>query len=217
MTTDTELIVLNTTKFGENSIILHALSRDFGRRGFLIRVGRRTGALTLLQPMNILEAQVTENPKSSLWTARNLGAKYPLEGIRSSFDKNAETMFMSEVLYRTVRDEALEEGLFDWCRKMILTLDSMESDYSNFHIRFLLEFAGALGFSPEIGDLAPFAGECIGELSRFMDLPFGESMLMPLTGAQRSSICRGIVKYLEYHTESTINLRSLEILHELYR
>ena len=65
MTTDTELIVLNTTKFGENSIILHALSRDFGRRGFLIRVGRRTGALTLLQPMNILEAQVTEIGRAS--------------------------------------------------------------------------------------------------------------------------------------------------------
>lgn len=216
MTSDTELIVLNTTKFGENSIILHALSKDWGRRGFMIRLGRKTGAMALLQPMNILEATVTENPKTSIWNARNLSAKYPLAGIRGNIYKNTMTMFMSEVLYRTVKDQVFEDGLFEWCVRSVMLLESMESDFSNFHIRFLLEFAAALGFSPEAGDIAPFSGAHKGKIAEFMTRSFGESMLISLTGEERAEICGAIIKYLERHTENAINIRSLPVLHELF-
>lgn len=124
---------------------------------------------------------------------------------------------MSEVLYRTVKDEALEDGLFDWCVRSVMLLESLQSDYSNFHIRFLLEFAAALGFSPEVDDIAPFAGGHIGRISEFMTLSFGESMLVPLTGEERGALCGAIIKYLEHHTESAINIRSLSVLHELFR
>ena len=46
MTTNTELIVLHTTKFGENSVVLHTLSREYGRRGFLVRgIGKKADGL----------------------------------------------------------------------------------------------------------------------------------------------------------------------------
>ena len=32
-----ELIVLSTTKVGENALVVHTLSREWGRRGFLVR------------------------------------------------------------------------------------------------------------------------------------------------------------------------------------
>lgn len=217
MSTDTELIVMNTTKFGENAIILHALSRDFGRKSFMLRIGRKSGVMALLQPMNVLEATVADNPKSTLGTARSLWAKYPLSSIRSNVHKNTMTMFMSEVLYRTIREDVFEEGLYEWCVRSILTLDSMESDYSNFHLRFLLEFAAALGFSPEPEDLAPFAKEYLPCIEKLLTLSFGESMLLPLTGEERNGICDSIIRYLEHHTEAAINIRSLAILRELYR
>ena len=37
-----ELIVIGHTKVGENSIVLHTISREYGRRGFLVKVSPKT-------------------------------------------------------------------------------------------------------------------------------------------------------------------------------
>ena len=58
-----ELIVLATTPVGENAIVVHTLSREYGRRGFLLRPGKKAG-MALFLPLNILEADVVESPSS---------------------------------------------------------------------------------------------------------------------------------------------------------
>lgn len=247
MTASTELIILNTTKFRENQLVLHTLSRVHGRRSFLVRVGKQA-SMALFLPLNLLEGDVTENPKSTLWTVRNLSALHPLNGIRGNLHKNTMTLFMSEVLFRALREGAVEEGLFDWCRKTILTLDAMESDFSNYPIRFLLELAAALGFSPTFESVAPFVGSGLTghiasqapgsagyvpstanqapdapgsfnhlrTLQAFLGATFSESMLIPLSGADRNAIAEDLVRYLEFHTELPLNIRSLKVLRELY-
>ena len=275
MTASTELIILNTTKFRENQLVLHTLSRVHGRRSFLVRVGKQA-SMALFLPLNLLEGDVTENPKSTLWTVRNLSALHPLNGIRGNLHKNTMTLFMSEVLFRALREGAVEEGLFDWCRKTILTLDAMKSDFSNYPIRFLLELAAALGFSPTFESVAPFVGSgltghiasqapgsagyvpctashvpgsagCVPgtashvpstasqapgpagnapdapgsfnhlrTLQAFLGATFSESMLIPLSGADRNAIAEELVRYLEFHTELPLNIRSLKVLRELY-
>ena len=216
MTSDTELIVLHTTKFGENSLVVHTLSRDYGRRSFLVKGTGKKSMMSLFLPLNVLEADILETNKSTLFTARSLTAKHPLLGIRNNMFKNSMTMFMSEVLYRVVKDGAYEQGLFEWCEKDILLLDAIQTDFSNFHIRFLLELTVALGFSPEAQDLIPFVGEHYPVVEKFMTLPFAESMLIPLSGAVRNKIAEEILRYIEYHTDSSVNVNSLKVLRELF-
>lgn len=215
MTTATELIVLHTTKFGENSIVVHTLSRDYGRRSFLVR-GAGKKAMSLFLPMNILEADITESSKSTLYTARNLSAKHHLLGIRNSVFKNSMTMFISEVLYRALKDGTSEQGLYEWCEKNIILLDAIESEFSNFHIYFLLELAVVLGFSPVTRDLTPFVGAHTDVVRQFMSEKFAQAMLIPLSGAVRNEIAEGILRYLEFHTESSLNVNSLKVLRELF-
>ena len=212
----TELIILHSTKFGENSIVANTLSKEYGRRSFLIRgVGKR-GTMTLMLPLTLLEAEIVETSKSTLYTARNLSAKYPLSGIRNSIAKNSMTLFMSEVLYRTIKEGANEQGLFEWCEKNILLLDAMQSDFSNFHIRFLLELAVVLGFSPESQDLMPFVREHYPLVERFMKESMADAMLIPLNGAIRNEIAEEILRYIESHSESAVNVASLKVLRELF-
>ena len=215
MTENIEAIVLGHTKFGENSVVVHTLSEAYGRRGFLVHVGKKAG-MALLLPMNILEMDVVPNPKSTLWSARNLVAKDPLNGIRESLYKNTMSLFLSEVLLRTVKDGQMEDGLFPWCVRSVLTLDGLESDFSNFHIRFLLEFADALGFRPTFEDVAPFAEKHLQQLKPFLSAGFTESMLIPLRGEERNALCEDLLRYLEYHTESTIRVHSLAVLREVF-
>ncbi len=215
MSFDIELIVLSYTRFGENSLVLHTLSREYGRKGFMVRVGKKSSMAGFL-PLSVIEAKVTENPKSNLWKASDIRILYPLNGIRGNIYKNSMTMFMSEVLYRVVKDGGNEDGLFDWCLGSIMTLDSLESDFSNYHIRFLLELATALGFRPTVNTLMPFAKNHFTRLEKMVSLPLAESMLLPLTGDQRNGMCEEILRYLEACTEASINVRSLGVLSELF-
>ncbi len=215
MKSKAELIILNHTKFGENSIVLHTLSSEYGRRGFLVKVSPRT-AMALFLPLNILEAEVTENPKSSLWFARNFVSVNPLNGIRSNIHKNTMTLFMSEVLYRVVKDQTNEDGLADWLKGQILTLDALQSDFASFHLLFLLNLCAALGFDPDLAGLAPFADKKLIHIEALLKSPFAEALLLPLSGADRNAIAESILKYIEYHTESAVNVRSLAVLREIY-
>ena len=210
------LIILAVTKVGEKSLVLHTLSRQWGRRSFITGVGR-SSAMALYLPLNILDAEIQENPKSDLWRLHGISAVHPLSGLRSDVRKNAMTMFMSEVLYRTIKDGANEDGLFEWCARSILTLDALSSDFSNYHLRFLLELCGALGFSPSEEDLVPFAGEHLKDLRQLLTLSFSESMLLPLSGSSRNEIAQILLEYLGHHTESRIEVRSLHVLRELFR
>lgn len=211
-----ELIVLSTTKVGESALVVHTLSREWGRRGFLVHSAKKAGMSRFL-PLNILEAEVVENPKSELWSIRNIGLKDSLSGIRGNVYKNSMTLFLSEVLFRTMKDGANEDGLFEWCVGEILTLNALESDFANFPIRFLLELAGVLGFRPTVQDIAPFAHEQLPRLKPFLETRLEESLLLPLTGENRNSLCEILIQYLSYHTDTNIQIKSLQVLRELYR
>lgn len=167
-------------------------------------------------PLNILEADIQPPKYSKMYTVKNIVPKYPLNGIRNNLFKNSMTMFMSEVLFRVIKEGAVEDGLYEWCEKNIMLLDAIDSDFSNFHIRFLLEFSVALGFSPETEDLMPFVSDHCQTVGRFMKESFAESMLIPLSGPVRNEIAEGILRYIEYHTDSALNINSLKVLRELF-
>ena len=196
-------------------MVLHTLSKEYGRRGFVVRSLNKK-MMSMLLPMNILEVTVADSGKSGLLPVRNLMVSCPLMGIRSNLYKNTMTMFLSEVLYRVVKEGTDEPGLYEWCEKQIMLLDAIETDFSNFHIRFLLELAIALGFSPKIDDLRPFLGDNQFIIEKFMSTSFAESMLMPLSGILRNEICEGVLRYIEYHLESTLTINSLKVLRELF-
>lgn len=215
MTESAGLIVLNCTKIKDSTVVVHTLSREYGRRSFISSV-KKGSAMTMFLPLNIIEATVTENPKSQLWRIGSISLKYSLSDIRNNIYKNTMTLFMSEVLFKTLKDGAREEGLFEICEKAILSLDALKSDFANFHLYFLLELASALGFSPSIEDLAPFVEDNLAVVGKFLNLSFAEAMLIPLKGEERNRIAESIIKYIAFHCECNLNIRSLEVLRQIY-
>ena len=215
--TSVEFILLHYTKYGENSLVLHTLSKEYGRRGFFLKGAlSKKSSMALFQPLNILEADIQENSKGGLLPARNVSASYPLAGIRSNVYKNTIVLFMAEVLFRSIKEGCFEDGLYEWVEKDILLLDALHKDFSNFHIRFLLDYASRLGFNPQSQDLSPFLGEHNGHVVEFMNADFARSMMMPFSGLERNEIANGLLRYIEYHIDSAMNINSLKILHEIF-
>ena len=211
------IIVLNTTAFGEKSVVVHCISDLWGRCGLMTSRGGKTSA-ALFSPMNIVDCEVFVNTRSTLWRMHSPSLAYPLVSLRGSMPKTAIGMFMSEVLYRTVRESmtGYDTRLFSWCEQSVLTLDALNQDYANFHLYFLLGLAGALGFMPTMESLASYAGENLEVLRRFLEADVAQAMLIELSGSRRAEICRSIIRYLEHHTESRIDIKSLDVLHELF-
>ena len=73
-----------------------------------------------------------------------------------------------------------------------------------------------LGFRPESRDLLPFVGDHDGTIKDFMQMSFAESMLIPLNGVTRNEIAEEILRYIEFHTESSVNVNSLKVLREIF-
>ncbi len=226
MTIGTELIILHTTKFAENSLVVHTLSKEWGRRSFLVRgVGKKYPPSYFL-PMNVLEAQISENPKSQLYGVKSLIVKHPLIGLRNNLLKNTMTLFLSEVLFRAIREGSSEVGLFEWCEQKILVLDALQADFSNFHVRFLTELCSIMGFEPtlrpcgdelEAPDLEPILSDLTPLAIDFFRLPFEQAMLIPLNGVTRNELLSRLLKYIEFHCEASVNVKSLKVLRELYQ
>ena len=214
MTTCDQLIVLRYTKIKDTALVIHAISRDRGRRSYVVHLGKGT-SLAMFQPLSVVEADISDNPKSELSRARNFTQLLPLISIREDPRKNSMVLFLSEVLYRSIKDGSREDGLFEWCAKSIATLEELQTGYANYHLLFLLQLAGMLGFAPSSEGLAPFAGERLRQIQSLLGLPFAEALLLPLSGRERSEICDSIIRYISHHSESALDIRSLRILHEL--
>lgn len=211
-----ESIILGLTKVGEKSVVLHTLSEEYGRRSFITTVSGKT-SMAMFLPLNIVTADIVPNSKSDLWRAVRFVSGHPLHSLRGSMEKNAIVMFMSEVLYRTVREGDYEAGLFRWCKGSILTLDSLEDNYANWPLIFLLELAGALGFAPTAEDLLPFSGGRQDEFCSLLKAGRAEALMLPLSGKIRSEMSRMLLKYISFHAESDIRIRSLQVLGDLLR
>ena len=208
------IIVLSTTPFRDKSLVLHCLSSRDGRCALLVR--NAVGAKAFLQPLAVLECEVSQPLRSSMKCAKDFSNCLPLNGIRRFQGKNAISMFISEVLFRSLQEGTLEEGLFDWCESQIMLLNGLEKDYANFHIRFLLDYAAALGFKASEESLLPFAEDSAGSAIAFLNSDFAQAMLIPMNGEKRALLCERILKYLEFHLETPLNIRSLGILSELF-
>ncbi len=209
------LIVLNTTRTGENSLVLHCLSRRLGRRSFIVSAGSKAPR-AFFQPLSLLDVEVIENPRSDLWRLRSMAAESPLNSLRGNPVKNAVSLFMSEVLYRVMRSGTGDAAFFDWCALQVRLFDSLAAHYASFHLCFLLDLCRELGFAPGPEALAPFAGNYLKPLSAFCEADRASALLMPLKGEDRSAMAAVLLQYLAYHADCNLEVKSLDVLREIF-
>lgn len=125
-------------------------------------------------------------------------------------------MFMAEVIYRTMPEGVAEDGVYDWCVGKLALLDELDRDFGNYPLIFLMELSVNLGFRPRSEDIDPFVSpDHVETVHRLMTLPFADAMLVPLSGRVRNSISDSLLRYMELHLDTSLNIKSLPILREL--
>ena len=216
------IIVLHLTKYGDSSLVVHAIDSVSGRCSYMLRGAGRSKRVSMgaLHNLAILDIVSVPNPKSTMAYLKEYEPVIQLTSLRSVLDKNAIAMFISELLYRTIVEQNCDERLFSWLCSSIAALDGAGGSVANFHLWFLAGLCTVLGFGPTpSGD---FDGadllhdDNLALLRELASVPFDEAMAIPLTGARRRDFCERMIRYISYHLGINLNLRSLDVLHELY-
>lgn len=219
------MILLHTTKYGESSLVLHCYSEQEGRCSLLLRnvTGRKKGrtAIAVLHPLSILNCETSGSNTGKMPSIREFSAKYNLHSIRTDFSKSASAMFIGELLFRTLLHSEKDETLYSFIETSILGLERCAGSTANFPLWFTVHYASLLGFpvlpsqsgpSPEF---SPEQEAAIGKIYGCGSLE--EALGIPMTGSFRSGLTSDILRYLEYHSGNRIDMKSIAVLHQIFK
>jgi len=145
-------IILHTTKYSENSLIVKVYTLHFGLQSYIIngiRSKNSKNKASLFQPLAIVELQVTASNKGKLERISEINSLHPYKTIPYNIIKSSIAIFINEILYRAVKEEHSDEELFEFICNSLLLLDLEEGNCSNFHLYFMVELSRYLGFYPQ--------------------------------------------------------------------
>ena len=140
-------IVLHTTPYAESSVVAKVFTRQLGLRSYLIKgVRGRSGRVkqNMLQPLSCLDMVVYDNPHSGLNYTKELSPRHPTADTDPI--SNALRFFMTEVLYKALREDEPMPELWDYVEQTAQSFAT--STASSLPIHFLLTLAHHLGIAP---------------------------------------------------------------------
>lgn len=237
-------LVLHTTPYGDASVVAKVFTRQLGMRSYIIkgvRGPRGRVKQNLLQPLSSLDMVVYDNPKSDLNYIKELSPRNP--GMFTQSGNQAIThslrFFMTEVLYKTLREEEPMPDLWDYVDSTNSQLSTLNSQLPTLPITFLLAVAQHMGIRPldNHSSREPWfdlqEGRYVGAPTETTLPPALSDLLhqyllsfhspsLPVTPLQsqlqqRTALIDALVAYFQLHLSGFRNFHSHEILHTILK
>ena len=126
-------LVLRKIPHKENSVVVHILTREFGKLGFLVRgMNSKKSTAALYQPGMLLDVVFYKSNTQGLCTIKdvspiNRSALNPLAGMLQQI--------MLEMVIKSLSEEQADPDVFDFIKKYLLALPKAKLTY------FLIEFS----------------------------------------------------------------------------
>lgn len=148
----TKGIVLRTTAYGETSVIASVYTERFGLQSYLVngvRSNKNNNAKSsLYQPSAILDLEVYHNEFKNLQRIREARWHYMYQQLMFNVFCNTISLFMVEVLQKTIREPEQNQDLFDFIEDAFIELDrSSGKALLNYPLFFLTHLMGLFGFT----------------------------------------------------------------------
>ena len=214
-------IVLSTFKYSDTKSIVHIYTDQNGRMSFLIPATRsRKSAVNsvLFQPLSIVEFEADIRPKSSLHPIKEAKLWYTFHSLPYDPFKSGIALFLSEFLFRTLKEEMKNEAMFAYLVTSIQWLDECEKGFANFHLVFLMRLSRFLGLYPNIegyreGDYFDMMNACF-----VSSKPFHGMFLQPDESYRLRQLMRMRFETMHLFAMNRLErIRCLDIIHEYYR
>lgn len=238
MLVNTNAIVLSKLKYKDNDLIVKCYTQELGVLSFLLRgvlkSKRGHSKTAYFQLLSQLQLVVHYKENRSLQSIRETKLNNIYTSLHSNVLKSSIVMFLSEVLSNTLKEEEPNEALYSYIENTLLWLDS-QSEYSNFHLLFLLKLTKYLGFYPDTTEIDyPFfnlnegkfelkptnkytiTGENLILLKTLLGTTFDALNNVKIYAKQRQSFLSMILLYFELHLGDFRTPKSLQIFNQVF-
>lgn len=240
MQTKTEAIVLRTVKYGDNKTIVDLLTRQDGRVAFAVTLpkkGRGKVSKQILQPLTLLDVSYDLRPRMQLQRLAEATLHAPYSTIPFDAAKLSITLFLSDFLAHALGDVQGDEPLYLYIKDSLLWLDAQEGSCGNFHLVFLMRLARFLGFFPNLegyreGDCFDLQASCFTphapahrhflapdearKLALLMRMNYQTMRLFRMTREERNRLLDVALEYYTIHIPAFPELKSVEVVRELF-
>lgn len=234
----TNAIVLSKLKYKDNDLIVKCYTQNLGVVSFLLRgvlKSKKTNTkAAYFQPLSQIQLSISYKENRSLQSVSDTKMNHVYNSLHTHVLKSAIVMFLSEILSSTLQEEEPNETLFSYIETTLLWLDE-QSEYSNFHLLFLLNLSKYLGFYPDTEhqeytyfslkegkfesnhhDNYTISGENLTLLKQLLGTTFDALAAVKINSKQRQSFLSMMLLYFELHLGSFKPPKSLQIFNQVF-
>jgi DNA repair protein RecO (recombination protein O) len=240
MLAKTRGIVLHSIPYNDRYSIVSIYTEAFGRASYMVARSRgRKSAVSraLFIPLSVLEMEVDHQPRRDLHRIRESKVCFPFTGICCHPVKNALALFLSELLYRVVKETEPDSRLFDYLYQSIHLLEHTEEGIANFHLVFLLGLLRYLGIYPRVEtyrknccfdmlngvftDQTPAHPHFLSReeavvFARLFRISYGNMSLYAFSRRDRVGIVNRILEYYRLHLPEFPEIKSIAVMQSLF-
>ncbi|WP_207422232.1 DNA repair protein RecO [Desertivirga brevis] len=232
-------IVFKVTDYSESSVIVQIFTEKFGLQSYLINGAKKPRAkirLNMIQPLHLLDLVVYHKPNGNIQRISELRNAPLFQSIPYNLIKSSLTIFLNEVLYKSIKVHFDDAALFEFLFNSIELLDRAEKGLSNFHLLFLMNLSRYLGFYPDkkgrnsaryfdlvnglFTDVLPehaliLHDQQLAVFGQLLDHKYSDLHELKISAEDRKDLLKNILRYFELHLENFSHIQSHIVLEEV--
>jgi DNA repair protein RecO (recombination protein O) len=216
----TRAIVLNIVKYGESGLIVQLFTENFGRQSFIIHgIRKKKGKFNylLFEPLSLLDLDIYYKETRNLQTLKEAKQSIILHRLPFDIKRSSIAIFLSEILYRCLREIEPNKLLFNYLFHAIQILDMTEQGVENFHLIFLIQLSKFLGIYPKNNtELYQYKTTKGMQLIDLLEYSLQDIGNLKIERTNRLDLLDRLIDYYRDHLEGLGEIKSLQVLHEVF-
>jgi DNA repair protein RecO (recombination protein O) len=235
-------IVLHALKYGDNGLIVKIFTHDAGLKSFMIKGFRSSKGrmrASFFMPLTLLTLDISGRQSASAFhLMKDASCHEPLHRIHTDFGRQAIALFIAEVLYKTIPDEAAHPELFGFVEDLLRYLNESETVPALLPHYFLVRYSQHLGLYPNANgetkstyfdmrdgifhDDSNLHSDFMTEeeshaLKLVLETPLEALQETKMNSALRNKLLLGLLHYYKIHLLNLREIKSHAVLAEVLR
>lgn len=146
----TEGIIIQKINYSETSLIIKALTKDKGLQSFIFQGAKRKGKKgQIISPLSVVNLSCFQRNDSQLAKISQVDLAVVYKDIPFNPIKSSILFFINELIQNSIKEEEYNLQLYEFLKNILQILD-VQSELSNFPLKFTLALLGQIGYYPSI-------------------------------------------------------------------
>jgi DNA repair protein RecO (recombination protein O) len=234
----TKAIVLSALKYGDTSLIVKCYTQEEGIKTYMVRgvlKPKKKGiTAAYFQPLTQLKIVANHNTKNTLNSLKEVQVYQPYKTVYNNIVKQSVVLFLSEVLSNAIQEEEQNVTLYEYLETALQWLD-LHDNVANFHLLFLLNLTGFLGFYPDLSDNTRNGFDLLEgvysdnyanknviykndfyQFKKLLGINFDAVQEVSFSKEERQVVLQIIIQYFKLHLGNFRNPKSLQVLETVF-